>query len=123
MGCFQSLNITRAKDYTRKFNDAEKKHVFDVFGASQYYLYQLATHPDSQLRGTGTRLVVRGAEMGRNEGVNVTLISQPTAEGFYLKKGFKEMQNITVESVDGDESFGYIVMANDFDNDFMDGRV
>jgi hypothetical protein len=60
-------------------------------------------------------LIERGIERGRREGVNVTLIAQPRAEGFYFKKGFKEMRNISVESVDGDQTFGYNVMACDFD--------
>lgn len=104
----------------RKFNAAEKKYVHDVFGERQLYLYELATHPDYQLRGAGTRLVERGIEKGRREGVNVTLIAQPTAEGFYFKKGFKETRNISIESVDEDETFGYNIMAYDFGNDFLD---
>lgn len=104
-------------DYIRKFNAAEHKYVFDVFGETQIYLYELAAHPDYQLRGAGTRLIERGIEKGRREGVNVTLIAQPTAEGFYFKKGFKEMRNISVSSVDEDQSFGYNVMAYHFDDE------
>ena len=88
--------------------------MFDVFGEIQIYLYELATHPDYQLKGAGTRLIERGIEKGRRDGVNVTLIAQPSAEGFYFKKGFKEMRNISVDSVDGDQVFGYNVMAYDF---------
>ncbi|KAF2994665.1 hypothetical protein E8E13_001121 [Curvularia kusanoi] len=114
LGCYQSMNVTRALDYVRQFDAAERKHVFEVFGDSQMYLQELATHPDYQLKGAGTRLVQRGIEKGRSEGVNVTLIAQPAAEGFYFKKGFKEMRNISVDSVDGDQAFGYNVMAYDF---------
>lgn len=89
--------------------------MFDVFGETQVYLYELAAHPDYQLRGSGTRLIERGIERGTREGENVTLIAQPTAEGFYFKKGFKEVRNISVDSVDGDQVFGYNVMAYDFD--------
>lgn len=114
------MNVTRALDYIRKFNAAEHKYVFDVFGESQVYLYELATHPDYQLRGAGTRLVERGIEKGLREGVNVTLVAQPSAEGFYFKKGFKEMRNITVDSVDGDQIFGYNVMAYDLEKHTSD---
>lgn len=116
VGCYQSLNLTRTWDYVTHFNAAEQKFVFDIFGEGQLYLHELATHPDYQLRGAGTRLIERGIERGRKEDVNVTLIAQPTAEGFYFKKGFMEMRNISVESIDGDQSFGYNVMAFDFDN-------
>ncbi|KAF9691494.1 hypothetical protein EKO04_010311 [Ascochyta lentis] len=118
-GCFKSLNITRAIDWEHKFNAAERKYVLDVFGEQQLYLYELATHPDYQLRGAGTMLVERGIERGRREGVNVTLIAQPTAEGFYLKKGFKEIRNISIESVDKDEAFGFNIMAYGFDEDAL----
>ncbi|KAJ4336296.1 hypothetical protein N0V95_008643 [Ascochyta clinopodiicola] len=114
-GCFKSTNITRAIDWERKFNTAEREFVTDVFGKQQVYLLELATHPDYQSRGAGTRLVERGVERGRREGVNVTLIAQPTAEGFYLNRGFREIQNISIESVDGDEEFGFNVMAYGFD--------
>lgn len=103
-----------------KFNAVEKKYVFDVFGESQLYLYELATHPDYQLRGTGTRLVQRGIERGYRDIVNVTLLAQPTAEGFYFKNGFREVRNISVDSVDGDESFDYNVMTYDFDTITME---
>lgn len=48
--------------------------------------------------------------------MNVTLVAQPTAEGFYFKKGFKEVRNISVDSVDKDQAFWYNVMAYDFDD-------
>lgn len=81
------------------------------------YLYELAAHSDYQLRGSGTRLIERGIEKGSRAGANVTLIAQPAAEGFYLKKGFQEMRNISISSVDEDQSFGYNVMAYGFDDD------
>lgn len=62
-------------------------------------------------------MIERGLEKGRRAGVNVILIAEPTAEGFYFKKGFKEVRNISVSSVDGDQVFGYNVMAYGFDDD------
>ena len=108
--------MTRALDFVRQFNAAEHKYVFDVFGETQIYLYELATHPDYQLKGAGTRLIERGVENGRRGNVNVTLVAQPSAEGFYFKKGFLEMKNFSVNSVDGDQTFWYNVMSHGFDN-------
>jgi GNAT superfamily N-acetyltransferase len=74
------------------------------YGPSQLYLETLGTHPDFQRRGAGTRLVSRGIEVGKREGVNVTLIAQPTAEGFYRGLGFVSVRNVTVSRVgEGDE--------------------
>lgn len=59
---------------------------------------------DFQLKGAGTRLIERGVENGRRGNVNVTLVAQPSAEGFYFKKGFLEMKNFSVNSVDVDDA-------------------
>lgn len=62
-------------------------------------------------------MVERGIAKGTRECANITLVAQPTAEGFYLKKGFREVRNISVDSIDGDQVFWYNVMAHDFDSD------
>lgn len=49
--------------------------------------------------------------------MNVTLIAQPTAEGFYLSRGFREVKNVSMVSVDGDQEFGFNVMAYNFGGD------
>jgi GNAT superfamily N-acetyltransferase len=90
--------------------------VFDVFGETQIYLYELATHPDYQLKGAGTPLIELRIENGRRDGVDVTLVAQPSAKGSYFKKGFIEIRNISVNSVDGDQTFWCNVMSYDFDN-------
>lgn len=110
----KDLNITRALDWEPKFNALIETHIVEYFAPKQLYLNTLVTHPDYQLHGAGTRLVSVGIEMGRKEGVNVTLIAQPTAEGFYLSRGFREVRNVSVGSVDGDREFGFNVMAYDF---------
>lgn len=112
----KDLNITRAIDWEHKFTAEKRKHVDNVFGTDQLYLDTLGTHPRYQLRGSGTRLVNTGIEFARREGVNVTLIAQPTAETFYLHLGFVSVKNISVTSVDGDQAFRYNVMAYNFTN-------
>lgn len=110
----RDMNITRAVDYEHKFNAARRKYVDNVFGADQLYLHELGTHPDYQARGAGTQLVVSGLKRGDTAGVNVSLVAQPTAETFYLHRGFQEVNNISIESVDGDQAFRYNVMAYNF---------
>lgn len=41
--------------------------------------------------------------------VNVTLLAQVTAEGFYLRRGFEEVGNVSMGAVDGGE-FWFAVM-------------
>lgn len=74
----------------------------------------IAVHPDYQLHGAGTRLVSKGIERGRKDGVNVTLAALPTSEGFYAHIGFYSDANFTIEGVDGDREFRYDVMVYDF---------
>lgn len=101
--------------FANRFAEAKQEFIDNVFGLEQIYLADLATHPDYQSRGAGTRLVTVGIEEGRKRSVNVTLLAQPTAETFYLGRGFKEVRNISVEAVDGETEFGFNVMAYDFD--------
>lgn len=110
----KDLNITRAIDWEPKFNALLKANFAEYFAPRQLYLNTLVTHPNYQLHGAGTRLVNVGIEIGREEGVNVTLLAQPTAEGFYLSRGFREVRNVSMMSVDGDKEFGFNVMAYDF---------
>ncbi|KAF2119857.1 hypothetical protein BDV96DRAFT_566203 [Lophiotrema nucula] len=110
----KDLNFTRGLDFNHKFT-AQKKRYIDKgdFGTDQLYLAHLGTHPKYQLRGAGTRLVGRGIEVGKRDGVNVTLIAQPTAETFYVHLGFTSVANISVKTVD-DEVFRYPVMKYNF---------
>ncbi|USP76853.1 hypothetical protein yc1106_04127 [Curvularia clavata] len=98
----------------RKLDAAKLEYVDKPFGSNQLYLDTLCTHPDFQLHGAGTRLVSRGIEIGREHNLNVTLIAQPTAAGFYAHLGFDSIVNISISSVDEDEYFGYNVMAYNF---------
>lgn len=111
----RDLNITRAIDYDHKFTAEKQKHIDETFGTDQLYLEQLVTHPDCQSRGAGTRLVNSGIRLGREAHVNVTLIAEPTAETFYLRLGFVSVANMSITSVDDDQSFRYNVMAFGYD--------
>ncbi|KAF2732233.1 hypothetical protein EJ04DRAFT_578490 [Polyplosphaeria fusca] len=114
-GCrHKDMNVTRALDYKHKFDAAKNKYLDEVFGSEQLYLTLLGTHPDYQLHGAGSRLLERGIEVGKTNNVNVTLIAQPTAEGFYVHNGFFSAKNISITSADEDESFRYNVMAYNF---------
>jgi GNAT superfamily N-acetyltransferase len=109
----KDLNITRAIDFDHKITAAKRKYVDEPFGTNQLYLEMLGTNPHYQSRGAGTRLVTSGLEVARSNHVNVTLIAQPTAEVFYLHLGFTSVANISIPSVDNDESFRFNVMVYD----------
>lgn len=89
----------------------KRKNVDDYFGKDQLYLELLATHPDYQGRGAGTRLVRNGLQRAHEANINATLIAAATAESFYIYLGFTSITNISVETVDGDQKFRFDVMA------------
>lgn len=102
--------MTRALAWDHDFTAEKRRAVDEVFGSDQLYLDTLATHPEHQLRGSGTRLVTQGTDIGTQEHVNVTLIAEPTARTFYLHLGFSSVDNVTIMSVDRDEKFSFSVM-------------
>ncbi|PVI04063.1 hypothetical protein DM02DRAFT_652080 [Periconia macrospinosa] len=110
----RDMNLTRAIDMERKSTAALRKYVNEPFGSNQLYLDTLCTHPDFQLHGAATRLVGKGIEVGRKDGVNVTVVALPTAESFYIHIGFYSIRNFSISSFDEDEYFRYNVMAYNF---------
>lgn len=113
----RDMNLTRALPFAHASTIALKKYIEEPFGPTQLYLDMIAVHPDYQLHGAGTRLVSRGVERGRRDGVNVTLAALPTSEGFYAHIGWRSWSNFTIEGVDGDREFRYDVMAYDFEGE------
>jgi predicted N-acetyltransferase YhbS len=101
------LNITRAIDFDHKFTDTKNS----VISPQDLYLDTLATHPSHQLHGSGTRLVRSGIARGKKQGVNVTLIAQPTAKTFYEHLGFVNTVNVSISRVGGEgKAFRFNVM-------------
>ncbi|KAF2658666.1 hypothetical protein K491DRAFT_676257 [Lophiostoma macrostomum CBS 122681] len=109
---FRSANLTRLLVFDHAFTLLKRSTIDAVYGPSQLYLNTLGTHPDFQRHGAGTRLVRTGIEIGRKEGLNVTLIAQPTAETFYQRLGFVSVRRVCVDGVKGDGvRFWFVVMV------------
>lgn len=103
--------MTRALDWDHKFTAAKRTNVDEYFGRNQLYLELLATHPGYQGRGAGTRLVRNGLRRAKEADINATLIAEATAETFYVYLGFTSIKNVSIETVDGDQTFRFDVMA------------
>lgn len=82
-----------------------KKTLFDrPYNSKHYYLGLLATHPDYQGHGIGTKLVMWGLEKAKREEWNVTLFPSPMGRRVYAKLGFKDVGGFRTQ-VDGDEEY------------------
>lgn len=76
---------------------------FDApYGNSQVQLYHLATHPDYQRHGAGTRLLNWGLELAMREKKPITLFGSPMGTKLYAELGFRVLDYVTVQ-VDGEE--------------------
>ena len=76
---------------------------FDTpYGDSQVQLYHLATHPDYQRHGAGTRLLNWGLELAMREKKPITLFGSPMSTKLYAELGFRVLDYVTVQ-VDGEE--------------------
>lgn len=104
------MNITRGIDFEHKLNEAKRNYLDIPFGKHKLYLNTLATHPDYQSRGAGSKLVLEGLKIARSHHLNATLIATPVGEPLYHHLGFVSIANISITSVDKDEAFPYDVM-------------
>ena len=100
-------------DFDQKLSKAHNKYLNDVYGANQFYLAVLATHPDFQGHGYAERLVLSGIDMAPTMGLDVvTLIATPMGEPVYFSLGFQSIANFSVTSIDRDIAFPYDVMIH-----------
>jgi ribosomal protein S18 acetylase RimI-like enzyme len=76
---------------------AKKDFFDDVYGNNQIHLEIIATHPDYQRHGAGSKLTRWGIETASREGRLVTLIASPGAMGFYAHLGFSTVFNLTIQ--------------------------
>jgi len=85
-----------------------------LFSVRTSSIFNSSVHLNYQIRDGSTQLLLSGLERSSKAGVNISLIVQPTAETFDLPREFREVNNISIGSADGDQTFRYDVMAYDF---------
>jgi GNAT superfamily N-acetyltransferase len=96
-----------------------KKSDFDkVYGDRQVHLLVLATHPDYQRHGAGTRHCQWGMELARERKSAVTLFSSPMGTRLYTELGFKMLDHVAVQVPGEEEKLSIGVMT--YDKAFLD---
>ena len=97
--------------------DAKKSHFDETYGERQVHLLILATHPDYQRQGAGTRHCQWGIELAKEQKSAVTLFSSPMGTRLYSELGFKMLDHVTVQVAGEEEKLSIGVMT--YDKDFL----
>jgi GNAT superfamily N-acetyltransferase len=100
---------------------AKKERLDQPYGDRQVHLLILATHPDYQRHGAGTRHCQWGIDLARERRSAVTLFSSPMGTKLYTQLGFKMLDHVTVQVPGEEEKLCIGVMA--YDNDFSDSEA
>jgi GNAT superfamily N-acetyltransferase len=109
----------RMKAFDRACAKAKKEYFDDEFGDKQIHLRILATHPDYQRRGAGTRHCDWGLDLADEHKIPTTVLSSPGGAKLYLHLGFETLGHFTVQ-VDGEEdklSIGAMIRRYENDED------
>ena len=102
--------MTRALDFLRQFEAAEKHYVLNS-NDTQLYLDALGTHPDWDGHNFGAAHCHWGMALASNTEVPVTLIATPTGYPLYESLGFDSIANITIGMLDSLGQMWFEVMS------------
>ena len=110
------MNLTRALHFQQFMEDAEREYLAEPFGA-QLYLGMLATHPSwdgngfaaQHLRWGKAQLELLRKPPGHR--LPMTLLATPAGFPLYVDEGFKGLENITMERLDGNGLFWHEAMS------------
>jgi len=97
---------------------AKKYRLDTAYGDRQVHLMILATHPDHQRQGAGTRHCQWGMELAKEKNSAVTLFSSPMGTRLYTELEFKILDYVTVQVVGEEKKLSIGVMA--YDKAFLD---
>ena len=90
-----------------------KNHFDSVYARNLVELRHLATHPDFQSQGAGTRLLEWGIKLARTEMKPITVFSSPLGTKLYTKVGFKLLDFVTIQVPGEEEKVSLDVMIYD----------
>jgi GNAT superfamily N-acetyltransferase len=93
--------------------EAKISRLDTAYGDRQVHLMILATHPDYQRHGAGTRHCQWGMELAREKNSAVTLFSSPMGTMLYTHLGFKMLDHVTVQVTGEEEKLSIGVMSYD----------
>ena len=102
-------NITRSDDHQRQLEDAKEKYIDSQFD-NQLWLEVLVTHPTWDGHNFGAMNLQWGQNLAKKKGLPITLIATPAGYPLYRSVGFEDIQNVTLELLDGEGKLWYEAM-------------
>ena len=102
-------NITRSDHHQRQLDDAEEKYINSQFN-NHLWLEVLVTHPTWDGHNFGAMNLQWGQNFAKKKNVPITVISTPAGYPLYRSVRFKNIQNVTLELLDGEGEIWYEAM-------------
>ncbi|KAF2746991.1 acyl-CoA N-acyltransferase [Sporormia fimetaria CBS 119925] len=104
------LGIDVRRDVNREhFKEFEKslgrafQYYFGAYGARQYHLWLLTTHPGFRRRGAGTMLCQWGMSEAAKRGYKATVLASPMGTKLYEHLGYNHMGSVIVRVKEEEE--------------------
>jgi GNAT superfamily N-acetyltransferase len=82
--------------------DGKRRYSDDIHGTNRIQLQILATHPDYQRQGFGSRLCNWGIELAKSRDMYIIVFGSPMGKALYSILGFRELAELPVQ-VKGEE--------------------
>ena len=110
-----AVNMTRAMHVSDGLGQEEQRLLNDVYGDHQLYLALLATLPSFQGHDFAGALLREGLRYGNKstsiEPLYATLSATEPGEPLYLQNGYASIHNVTVPSIEEDQTFRWDLMV------------
>ncbi|KAI9775594.1 MAG: hypothetical protein M1839_000995 [Geoglossum umbratile] len=95
--CRRDANSKRMQTFMQTMKDGKRRYFDDIHGTNRLQLQVLATHPDYQRRGYGTRLCRWGIDIARSRDMYIIVFGSPMGRALYSFLGFRVLAELPVQ--------------------------
>jgi GNAT superfamily N-acetyltransferase len=97
--------------FMQTMNDGKRRYFDKIHGTNRIQLQVLATHPDYQRRGFGTRLCNWGIDLAKSKDIYIIVFGSPMGRTLYSSLGFRELAQLPVQAKGEVEKIVLTMMA------------
>jgi hypothetical protein len=95
--CRRDANSKRMQTFMQTMKDGKSRYFDNIHGTNRLQLQVLATHPDYQRRGFGTRLCRWGIDIARSKDMYIIVFGSPMGRALYSFLGFRVLAELPVQ--------------------------